>query len=189
MSSHYSFEQQLNFALRLFALLTVIELLNLVTGRQLNQLALVPRELDALGGILISPFLHGSIWHYTSNIIPICLFSVLVMQYGIGRFWKATAFIFVATGLLVWLMGRNAFHLGASGVVYGYFGFLLLAGFISRKPKLIFISLAVGFFYGGLIFGVLPLQRYISWESHLFGFLSGLAAAKLFVDRKTTVTD
>lgn len=185
MSNNYSFEQQLNFALRLFTLLTVIELLNLITGRQLNQLALVPRELEALGGIILSPFLHGSLWHYSSNIVPICLFSILVMQYGTSRFWKATAFIFLATGGLVWLLGRDAFHLGASGIVYGYFGFLLYAGFISRRPKLIFISLAVGFFYGGLIFGVLPLQSYISWESHLFGFLSGLAAAKIFVEPKT----
>jgi membrane associated rhomboid family serine protease len=188
LSRSFSFEQQLNFTLRLFALLTVVELLNLVTGRQLNQLALVPREVDALGGILISPFLHGSLWHYTSNIVPICLFSFLVMQYGTSRFWKTTAFIFLTTGVLVWLLGRDAFHLGASGIVYGYFGFLLYAGFISRRPKLIFISLAVGFFYGGMIFGVLPMQSYISWESHLFGFISGLAAAKLFVDASTTQT-
>lgn len=186
MSSHYSFEQQLNFALRLFALLTVIELLNLVTGRQLNQLALVPRDLNALGGIFISPFLHGSLWHYSSNIVPICLFSVLVMQYGVRNFWKTTAFIFLVTGILVWLLGRDAFHLGASGIVYGFFGFLLYAGFLSRRPKLIIISIAVGFFYGGLIFGVLPVRSYISWESHLFGFLSGLTAAKLFVRKESS---
>lgn len=184
MSSKFSFEQQLNFALRLFALLTVIELLNLVTGRQLNQLALMPREVNALGGILISPFLHGSLLHYSSNIFPICLFSILVMQYGVSAFWKATGFIFLFTGILVWLLGRSATHLGASGIVYGYFGFLLYAGFISRRPKLIFISIAVGFFYGGLIFGVLPVRSYISWESHLFGFISGLAAAKLFVTKE-----
>lgn len=183
MTNRLSFEQQLNFALRLFTLLTVIELLNLVTGRQLNHLALIPRDLHALGGILISPFLHGSLWHYMSNIVPICVFSVLVMQYGGRCFAKVSVFILLITGALVWLLGRDAYHLGASGIVYGYFGFLLVAGFVSRKPKLIFISLAVGFFYGGMIFGVLPLQRFISWESHLFGFLSGIVAAKLFVNK------
>lgn len=184
LSNSFSFEQQLNFALRLFALLSAIELVNLLTGRQLNHLALVPREVDALGGIFISPFLHGSLLHYSSNIVPICLFSVLMMQYGVRSFWKATAFIFLLTGVLVWLLGRDAYHLGASGIVYGYFGFLVYAGFVSRKPKLIFISLAVGFFYGGMIFGILPMQRFISWESHLFGFLSGLAAAKIFVSAR-----
>ena len=183
MSSRYSLEQQLNFTLRLFALLTVLELLNLVTGRQLNHLALVPRKLDALGGIFISPFMHGSLMHYASNIVPICLFSVLVMQYGRKTWWQASGFILIVTGLLVWLFGRNAYHLGASGMVYGYFGFLLFAGFISRSIKLIAISLLVGFFYGGLIFGVLPMRPYISWESHLFGFLVGIAAARLFVKK------
>lgn len=180
MTKTFTFEQQLNFVLRLFTLLTVIEILNMVTGRQLNHLALVPRDVDTLAGILLGPFLHGSLWHYLSNIVPICLFSVLLMQYGQRSFWQSTAFIVVVTGGLVWLFGRSAFHLGASGVIYGYFGFLLYAGFISRRPKLIFISLMVGFFYGGMIFGVLPLQRFVSWESHLFGFISGLVAARLF---------
>lgn len=183
MSAHYSLEQQLNFTLRLFALLTVLELLNLVTGRQLNHLALIPRHIDALGGIFISPFLHGSLMHYTSNIIPVCLFSVLVMQYGRKVWWQSSAFILVFTGLLVWLLARDAYHLGASGIVYGYFGFLVFAGFISRRIKLMAISLLVGFFYGGLIFGVLPVHAYISWESHLFGFLTGIAAARIFVKR------
>lgn len=184
MEKTASFEQQLNFALRLFVLLTVVELLNFISGRQLNYFALVPRELDQLLGIFISPFLHGSLMHFASNIVPICLFALLAMQYGPKCFWQVTGFIFVVSGSLVWILGRDAYHLGASGMVYGYFGFLLYAGFLSGKIKLILISLAVGFFYGGLIFGVLPMQRYISWESHLFGFLAGLAAAQLFVRRR-----
>lgn len=162
-------------------LLTVIELINMFTGRQLNHLALVPREFDAIAGIFISPFLHGGLGHYLSNIVPICLFSILMLQYGTKTFVKSTIFILILSGLLVWLLGRNAHHLGASGMVYGYFGFLVYAGFISRRIKLIVISLLVGFFYGGLIFGVLPLRAWVSWESHLFGLICGLAAAKLFV--------
>ncbi len=181
MQTRYTFEQQLNLILKLFTLITAIELLNILMGRQLNHLALVPRELDRLYGIIISPFLHGSLWHYLSNIIPICLFSWLAMQYGRRCFVNTTLFVFLATGLLVWLFGRDAYHLGASGIVYGYFGFLLFAGFISGRIKLIMISLLVGFFYGGMIFGVLPMRAYVSWESHLFGFLAGLVAAKLFV--------
>ena len=82
--------------------------------------------------------------------------------------------------MLVWLLGREALHLGASGLIYGYFGFLIFAGFISKRLKLIAISLLVSFFYGGMIFGVLPVAGFISWESHLFGFLIGVVAAKLW---------
>lgn len=183
MNQRYNFDQQLNFVLKLFALLTVVEILNLLTGRQLNQFALVPREFDAAIGILFSPFLHGSLWHYTSNIVPICLFSLLVMQYGIRCFWQVTATVFIGTGILVWLFGRDAFHLGASGVVYGYFGFLLYAGFLSGRIRLMLMSILVGFFYGGLIFGIFPIKGYVSWESHLFGFFMGLVSALIFVKK------
>lgn len=165
-----------------FLLLTVLEVINLLSGRALNQFALFPRETNSLIGIAISPFIHGGLWHYLSNIVPICLFSFLVLQYGHSRFWLISFFIILLTGTLVWLFGRSAYHLGASGLVYGYFGFLVLAGFLSKRPKLIGISLLVGFFYGGLIFGVLPLQKFVSWESHLFGLVSGLIAAKIWAN-------
>lgn len=174
--------QQLRFVASVFALLCAIEGLNLLTGRALNQFGLIPREVSALPGILLSPFLHGNLWHFFSNIVPICVFCFFMLQYGTRRFVVVTLFIIVATGLLVWLFGREARHVGISGLVYGYFAFLLLAGFLSRKPKLIVISLIVGFFYGGLIFGVLPSRPFVSWESHLFGFVAGLVAAKRWAD-------
>jgi membrane associated rhomboid family serine protease len=86
----------------------------------------------------------------------------------------------ITSGLLVWLFARPATHIGVSGVVYGYFGYLVLAGFLSGKFKLIIISVLVAFFYGGLIFGILPSSPFVSWESHLFGFIAGLVAAKLW---------
>lgn len=179
--SNFTMQQQMNMTIRLFLLLTVVEVINFLTGRQLNQFALVPREWDGLWGILTGPVLHGNVWHYSSNILPICLFCWLSMYYGKRCFYKATIWIVAVTGLLVWLLGREALHLGASGIVYGYFGFLLLAGFLSGRFRLMLVSLIVGFFFGGLIFGVLPVKAYISWESHLFGFIAGLMAAYLFV--------
>jgi membrane associated rhomboid family serine protease len=81
------------------------------------------------------------------------------------------------TGLLVWVFARDARHLGASGILYGYFGYLLLAGFLSKRIWLALISVMVLIFYGSMIWGVLPSQPFISWESHLFGFVSGLYLA------------
>ena len=175
--------RQFKVVLSLFILLTLIEGINLLTGRVLNQFGNIPRHLDALPGIFIGPFLHGNLLHYSSNIIPLCIFSFLMLQHGTKRFAYLSLWIIVCTGILVWLFGRQAIHIGMSGLLYGYFGYLVLAGFISRKSRLIFISLIVGFFYGGLIFGVLPSGPFISWESHLFGFVSGLIGAKLFVTK------
>ena len=102
------------------------------------------------------------------------------LQHGIKRYVLVSLWLILATGVLVWLFGRSAIHVGMSGVVYGYFGYLVLAGFLSKEPKLILISLAVIVFYGGMIVGVVPEKAFVSWESHLFGFISGLAAAKMF---------
>ncbi|WP_428982833.1 rhomboid family intramembrane serine protease [Paraglaciecola aquimarina] len=146
----------------------------------LNQFGNIPRYVPGLTGIITGPFIHGSLQHYLSNIFPLCIFSYLLLQYGIHRYLLVTVWITLLTGILVWLFARSATHIGVSGVVYGYFGYLLLAGFLSRKIKLMIISLVVGFFYGGLIFGVLPSSPYVSWESHLFGFISGLVAARLW---------
>lgn len=170
--------QQFKFVFTLFVVFCGIEVLNILTGRSLNAFGNVPRYVEALPGIFLSPFLHGNIWHFMSNIVPLCIFSFFMLQYGTGRFLNVTLLIVFFTGLLVWLFGRNAVHIGASGLVYGYFAFLLLAGFLSGRKRLMMISLLVGFFYGGLIFGVLPTRPFVSWESHLFGFITGLGAAR-----------
>jgi membrane associated rhomboid family serine protease len=173
-------QQQCKFVFVIFVLFSAIEVINLLSGYRLNQFGNYPRELHALPGILISPFLHGSLSHFFSNIITLCLFSFLMLQYGNKRFGQVSLWIIVVSGILVWLFARSAMHVGVSGLIYGYFGYLLLAGFLNGRVKLLLISLLVGFFYGGLIWGVMPQQTFVSWESHLFGFMAGLAAAKFW---------
>jgi membrane associated rhomboid family serine protease len=175
--------KQVKIILWLFVILTAIELINLFSGRMLNQLGNIPRYIPGLKGIFLGPFIHGSLQHYFSNIIPVCIFTYLLLQYGFKRYVTVSLWIIICTGMLVWLFGRASSHIGASGVIYGYFGYLLLAGFLSGKLKLMLISVLVAFFYGGLIWGVLPTSPFVSWESHLFGFLSGLVAAKLWATK------
>jgi membrane associated rhomboid family serine protease len=173
-------KQQIRFVLAIFLLISAIEVINLLTGRILNQLGTIPRYVPGLRGIVLGPFLHGSLQHYFSNIIPLCIFSYLLLQYGLKRYLQLTVWIMLITGLLIWLFARPATHIGASGVIYGYFGYLVLAGFLSGKFKLMIISVLVAFFYGGLIWGILPSAPFVSWESHLFGIIAGIAGAKLW---------
>lgn len=160
--------------------LALVEAINLFTGRSLVSLGIFPRELSGLLGIVLSPFIHGSIWHFFANIIPLCVFTFLLYQLAANHFRQLTVFLILSTGLLVWLFARSSFHVGASGLIYGYFGYILVAGFMSKRIIPTLVAAVVAVVYGGMIFGVLPLRAYVSWESHLFGLLMGLAATKLF---------
>jgi membrane associated rhomboid family serine protease len=173
-------KQHIRLVLAIFLVFSVIEIINLFTGRMLSQLGTIPRYVPGLRGIVLGPFVHASLQHYFSNIIPLCIFSYLLLQYGLQRYLQVTLWVMMTSGLLVWLFARPATHIGVSGIIYGYFGYLVLAGFLSGKFKLIIISVLVAFFYGGLIFGILPSSPFVSWESHLFGFIAGLVAAKLW---------
>jgi len=159
------------------ALLILLEVINLLTGNGLNQFGVIPRTLSHLPYIFTAPFLHGSPAHLFANIVPLLLFMWLTMQWGKRTFIAATLCAMVIGGLGVWLLGRSAIHIGASGMVYGYFGFLMLAGFIGNKKRYLLISIVVAVIYGGMLVGVLPSSRFISFEYHLFGFLGGLFAA------------
>lgn len=161
-----------------FALtITIVEIFNLYFDRSLNDYGLIPREIPGLIGVATAPFLHGNFMHYFSNIIPLVVFSFLLLQHGAKRFWLITFVVSLISGLLVWGLGRAAIHVGASGLIYGYFGYLLVAGLLSKEVKLLLISLFVGVGYGGMIWGILPSMPFVSWEFHFFGFMVGVLLA------------
>lgn len=152
----------------------------LAFGGTLDALGIRPRELDWLWGILLAPLLHGGFPHLIANTLPLLVLGWLVAVRRRRDFWIVTAVVTVLGGLGVWLFGRpDTIHVGASGVIFGYLGYLLLRGWLDRSLVSLGVAAVAGFLYGGALWGVLPGQVGISWEGHLFGLAGGAATARV----------
>ena len=155
-----------------------VQVLNWAVGYDLNpQFGLIPRRMVGLDGIIGLPLLHGSYAHLISNTPPLLLMGALLALTATRALIAVNGFIVVIGGSLVWLLGSSAIHIGASGLVFGWFGFLVTRGFVDRSPITLAAALIVGLVYGSIVWGVLPGQPGISWEAHLFGALAGAGAA------------
>ena len=139
----------------------------------------LPYLAGSLRGILLSPLLHGSFSHLMSNTFPLLLLGGFVAIRGAKTLIGVSLLVIVLGGLLVWIVGRPAVHIGASGLVFGYFGFLVAQGWYERSIVSIVVAVGVLLLYGGIIFGVLPQSGFISWEGHLFGLIAGVLAARM----------
>lgn len=154
---------------------------------RLQQNGIHPRSLDGLDGILWSPFLHSGFPHLIGNSIPFVVLSGLALTGGLSRYLKASAIIIVLGGALVWglAFGSNENHIGASGWIFGLLGFLVAAAVLEKKALTIAVGLIALLFYGStLLVGFIP-RGGVSWEGHLFGFIAGIAAAKLIITKRS----
>jgi membrane associated rhomboid family serine protease len=170
--------------------LWVLELLDslLLKGR-LNRLGIRPRRLIGLRGILFAPLLHGNLGHLAANTIPLLVLGWLIMLNGLNTFLTVTAIVWVISGIGTWLLGGyNTNHIGASGLVFGYFGYLLLWGYFDQSFSAVTIAILVGLIYGSMLWGVLPIHRGKSWQSHLFGFVGGGVAARYLPQLQEVLT-
>lgn len=157
---------------------------NTLLGGALMRFGIVPRTTDGLIGILVAPLLHANLQHLITNTVSFVLFGWLVMLRDRRHFGVVTVLAMLGSGLLSWTLGApGSVHIGASGVIFGYFGFLLLAGWFARSWSAIAISLLVATLWGGTVFGVLPGTPGVSWQGHLGGFLGGVLAARWFRTR------
>jgi membrane associated rhomboid family serine protease len=163
----------------LLAMIWGVEAANLVLGHGLAVWGILPRSVSGLIGIPLAPFIHANIMHAVSNTVPLVVLGGLTLTAGRGRFWEATILIIVLSGALVWVFARDAYHIGASGLVFGYFGILLARAVFERGLVSLAIAAITIALYGGLIWGVLPTRSYISFEAHLFGLIAGVAVAWL----------
>lgn len=177
------------------ALMWILEIVDIFLGGTggrcagLNQFGIFPRQTAGFLGILFAPFLHGGFGHLIANTVPFITLGWLVMLRRTADFWIVTAIAILVGGLGTWLFGSPGCHIGASGVIFGYLGFLLSRGYFERRIGSILFSLIVLLLYGGLLWGILPTVPMISWQGHLFGFIGGVVAAKLLATPKRPYTN
>ena len=139
-----------------------------------------PRNSESLKGIILAPFVHGNFEHLMGNSLPFLFLAGAIFFFYRKMAIRIIFFSWILTGLLVWIGGRYSWHIGASGLIYAFASFLFFSGILSKERQLIAIALLVAFLYGGLIWGIFPADEGVSWESHLFGFLSGFVFAWFF---------
>ncbi|TQV89293.1 rhomboid family intramembrane serine protease [Aliikangiella coralliicola] len=163
------------------AFIWLLEIANLIFDHQLNQFALQPRQVSALPGIVTMHFLHWNLFHIISNSIPLLILGFFVCSVGKGI--KVTISIMLISGALVWLFARNGLHAGASGLVMGYWGYLISNAVFDRSLKNIFFAILTIAFYGGIVFSLIDFREHVSFEGHIFGFLAGVMSAWIWRDK------
>lgn len=161
------------------AVMWLVEIIDLIPGTDLDRWGIRPRELVGLVGVVTAPFLHNGLAHLVSNTIPFLILGGLIAASGVAQFFRVTVIVALTAGLGTWLVGQpNSYHIGASGLVFGYLTYLLARGLFERKLTYLAVGLGVLFLYGGVLWGLVPRPG-ISWQGHLFGALGGVLAAKV----------
>ncbi len=172
-------------ALGFVAVLWLIHLMNWGLALDPRPFGLRPREWLGLIGIVTAPLVHGDFAHLVANSVPLAIVGATMLFLYPHSTLRVLPAVYLGSGLLVWIFGRDSVHLGASGLVYGLVGYVFVAGLLRRDRRAIAASLLVAFLYGSLAWGVLPIQPGVSWETHLaagvIGMLLALALRKLDV--------
>ena len=156
-----------------------VELVNVAMGHRLCAYGIRPRTVRGLPGIALWAFLHAGVWHALVNTAPLLVLGLLVAMRGGRLVLRLSAFVVLVAGAGVWVFGRSSGgpHVGASGLTFGYFGFLVARAWYERSLASILTAAVTILLYGGMIWGVLPGGGPASWEGHLFGLLAGVFAA------------
>ncbi|MCU0461809.1 MAG: rhomboid family intramembrane serine protease [Bacteroidales bacterium] len=164
------------------ALMWLVKAVEVLFDLDLTKLGIYPLQLKGLIGIFTSPFIHSDLKHLFNNSLPLFFLSVALFFFYSEVAIKVFSWTYLLTGLLVWLGGREAWHIGASGIVYGLASFLFFSGIIRRYFRLVALSLLIVFLYGEMVWGVFPgvYGQSVSWESHMLGVFSGIVLAVLY---------
>ncbi|NNM59687.1 MAG: rhomboid family intramembrane serine protease [Legionellales bacterium] len=164
-------------------------ILNLLTGKRLNVLGVWPRHLTGLKGVIFAPFLHADINHLFFNTIPLFLLTDFVLIATGQSFWLISTLIIVLSGLFTWITGRNAIHIGASGVIMGYWGFLVCLAVTQPTVFNVVIVVVMLYYLGGLFLNLFPSGESVSFEGHICGLVAGLLTAYIWIQSSGNIPE
>ena len=175
--SHSRFRAAAIVSLMFVAALAVVHVASWALELDLQRFGIHPRDALGLAGVFMAPLLHGDVAHLASNALPLLIAgtALLYLYPDSSRFVLPA--LYLGTGVLVWLFGRDSIHIGASGLVYGIVAYVFVGGILRRDRRAWAASVLVAFFYGAMVWGVLPLKHGVSWETHLAAAAIGVALA------------
>jgi membrane associated rhomboid family serine protease len=183
------FISSIYFPLLLVIILWVVKIYEWNFDLSFVQFGVLPRQIEGIKGIFLSPFIHGDFNHLISNTIPLFVLGMGLFYFYRKISYKVFLLIFVLTGMCLWLGGRPNYHIGASGVVYGLASFIFFSGLYRKNRALLAISLLTIFLYGSMFWGFFPVKSGVSWEGHLFGFITGIVMATYYKNEKVYADD
>jgi membrane associated rhomboid family serine protease len=177
MKEKTKFIESIFYPVMFVILLWVIKIAENILNLQLGILGIYPLHLKGVPGIILAPLIHGDYSHLFTNSGPLLVLGTAVFYFYRPIAFRLIFLSWIITGLWVWFGGREAYHIGVSGLIYALASFLFFSGFIRRSIEMMAISLVIVFMYGGMIWGIFPLRENISWESHLMGGIAGFILA------------
>jgi membrane associated rhomboid family serine protease len=160
--------------LTLIGILVVVLVLNLITHYRFSILGVIPRNPLGIPGILFAPFIHANLNHLFFNLIPLIVLTTFLLAYGLDFYWNITWILIIYSGLLTWLFARPGIHIGASGLITAYWGFLVVEAYFNHSIFSFVAAFVCIYYFFGIFFGILPSQDRVSWEGHLFGLVAGI---------------
>jgi membrane associated rhomboid family serine protease len=161
-------------------LLWLIKFYEIISNNNLSWYGIYPRTVHGLIGIFAAPLLHADFDHLLSNSLPLLILGTIMFYFYRPIAFQVFFWVYLMTGVWVWAAARESYHIGASGILYGFVSFLFFSGVFRKDTRLLALSMFVVFLYGGTVWGILPFKNGISWESHLLGSLAGLITAYNF---------
>lgn len=182
--SNSSLNKNVKLLVGICLIMAGVHAVNMFLNGFLLNFGILPRNIYSLPYIFSAPFLHGSWMHLLNNLFGMAIFGALCLLRGRRFFISSSLFIIIVSGLLVWFFGRPAVHIGASGWIFGLWSLSIAIAWFQRSFVNIVIAIFVIFFYGGMMYGVLPGDKSISFEAHLFGAIAGVLYAAMAGKRR-----
>ena len=174
--------KSLKFSAIILIIIWSVKLFEIVFDYNFTEYGVLPRNFNGLIGILFSPLIHSDVNHLLSNSLPVIILCLLIFNFYSQIAKKIFIYLYFISGLWLWCIGRESFHIGASGLIYAMASFLFFSGILRKNSQLSAVALLVIFIYGGLFWGLFPIHKNVSWEGHLTGFIAGILVS--FICRK-----